>query len=220
MENNDSTLSGTKLMDKENLKAFYKERLPQIIKTVFVSPITGTMQLFENTSEDTYKNSLMLILSVMVLYFIAPYLLAGSELRPMLTFSVLIKVSITSGLFMVLVSLISFGIKMIWGKPVFKNELLTGALCGIGLVLLLAVLLLARIFIGELSMYDFMSPGGIMGKMQYLLLLNLYVLLFLINIFQQSLRASGTNGAISWYLAPVSILLAFYMAFKIALVFF
>ena len=30
MENNDSSLSGTKLMDKENLKAFYKERLPQI----------------------------------------------------------------------------------------------------------------------------------------------------------------------------------------------
>ncbi len=207
-------------MDKENLKAFYKERLPRLIKTVFVSPVTGTVQLLENTSAETYKNSLMLILSVMVLYFITPYLLAGSELRPLLTFSILIKASLTSGLFMVLVSLLSFGIKMIWGKPVFKNELLTGALCGIGLLLFLAVLVLARIFIGELNMYDFMSPESIIGKMQYLLLLNLYVLLFLINIFQQSLRASGTNDAISWYLAPVSILLAFYLTFKIALVFF
>jgi hypothetical protein len=220
MENNDSTLSGPKLMDKENLKAFYKDRLPQLIKTVFVSPVRGTKQLFENTSAETYKNSLMLILSIMVLYLITPYLLAGSELRSMLTFSILIKSSFTSGLFMVLVSLLSFGIKMISGKPVFKNELLTGALCGIGLLLFLVVFVLAKIFIGELSMYDLMSPEGIIGKMQYLLLLILYVLLFLINVFQQSLRASGTNDAISWYLAPVSILLAFYLTFKIALVFF
>lgn len=220
MENNDSVPSSQKLMDKENLKTFYKERLPQLIKTVFASPTTGTRQLFENTSDEAYKNSLLLIISVMVLYFITPYILVGSELRQFITFPVLIKSALASGLFMVLISLLSFGIKAIWGKPVFKNELLTGALCGIGLLLLLAVLLLTRIFIGELSMYDFMSPAGIMGRMQYLLLLNLYVLLFLINIVQQSLKASGTNDAISWYLAPVSILMAFYLAFKIALVFF
>lgn len=220
MENNDPILASTKLIDKENLKTFYKQRLPQLIKTVFVNPVTGTMQLFENTSADTYGNSLMLIISVMLLYFVTPYLMAGSEMRPLLTFGVLVKTSLTSGLFMILVSLLSFGIKMIWGKPVFKNELLTGALCGIGLALLLAVLLLARLFIGEINMYDLMSPGGIIEKMQYLLLLNLYVLLFLINIFQQSLKASGTNDAMSWYLAPVSILFAFYLTFKIALAFF
>ncbi len=220
MENNESFPLGPKLMDKENLRAFYKEQLPYLIKTVFVSPIAGTRELFEKTSGDTYKNSLLLILSVMVLYFITPYLLVGSELKSLLTFSVLIKGALISGLFMVLVSLMSFSIKAIWGKPVFKNELLTGALCGIGLLLLLAILLLARIFIGDLSIYDFLSPAGMVGRMSYLLLLILYAFLLMINIFQQSLKASGTNEAISWYLAPVSILFAFYLTFKIGSMFF
>lgn len=220
MEDNAAFASGQKLTDKENLKAFYKERLPRLIKTVFISPVTGTRQLFENSSDETYKNSLMLIISVMILYFITPYLLAGSELRPLLTFSVLVKTGLISGLFMLLVSLLSFGIKAIWAKPVFRNELLTGALCGIGLVLLLAVLLLARIFIGELNMYDLVSPEGIIGKLQYLALFNLYVFLFIINVFQQSVRASGTTDTISWYSAPISVILAFYLTFKIAVAFF
>lgn len=220
MEDQGSAAYTQKLMDKENLRTFYKERLPRLIRTTFVSPTTGTRRLFESASVETYKNSLLLIISVMALYFIAPYLLAGSEMRPLLTFSVLVKIALVAGLFMILVAVLSFGIKMIWAKPVFRHELLTGALCGIGLALLLAVLLLARIFAGELSPYELTSPGDMIGKMQYLLLLNLYVLLFLINIFQQSLKASGISGAVSWYLAPVSILLAFYLDFKIALVFF
>ncbi|AYL95620.1 hypothetical protein [Mucilaginibacter celer] len=220
MENNEPSQLKAPLMNKEDLTLFYKKRLPALIKTLFTKPVEGTRQLFENTGDDAYKNSMMLILSVMVLYLITPYFLAGSELRELVTFSVLIKACLIAGLFMVLVSLLSFGIKMFGGKPVFKKELLTGACCGIGLVLMLLVVVLAKLFIGELSLYDLMSPAGMIGKMQYLFLLNLYVLLFMVNIFQQSLRAGGVSEAGSWYLAPLSVLLCFYLTFKISSIFF
>jgi len=38
----------------------------------------------------------------------------------------------------------------------------------------------------------------------------------LINVFQQSLKASNAEDAIAWYLAPASILVAIYLTFQIS----
>lgn len=214
--NNDTTASGQKLMDRDHLKAFYREQLPMLVKTVFLNPISGTHELFKNPAKGSYGNSILLMLSTMVLYLIFPYLLAGKYMRELLSFGILLKISIFSGLFMLLVSALSFGIKSISGKPAFKNELLVGALCGIGLMLLLVFLVVARVFAGDLDMYDMMNPSNLLAKLRFMLVFNLYIFLFMVNVFQQSLKAAGTNDAISWYVSPLAILAIFYIWGKLA----
>ncbi|WP_130854991.1 hypothetical protein [Olivibacter jilunii] len=204
------------LMNRENLKDFYKKQLPALLKTVFIEPINGTCRIFKGEGAGTYGNALLLIGTTMLLYFIGPYLLAGKYLREMLSFGALFKFALLAGIFVLLVSLLSFGIKTFNGKPAFKQELLTGALCGVGLILLLFILLLVRIFGNGLDMYDLMSPGGIIQRIGFLLILVLYIYLFMVNIFQQSLRASGTSDTIGWYISPIAILLAGYLTMKIA----
>ena len=217
METNDQTAaSGTNLMNKENLKAFYREQLPQLIKTVLLNPISGTRELLRHPSGRVYGHAILLILSTMALYFIAPYLLAGEYMRQLLSFGMLLKCSVLAGIFMLLVSAFSFGIKSISGKPSFRNELLTGALCGIGLILLLAVFVVVRIFGDRMDVYSFLNPAGLMQNVGLILVLVLYIFLYMVNIFQQSLKANGTNDALSWYVSPLAILLVFYILGKLA----
>ncbi|MEL7586480.1 MAG: hypothetical protein AAGU19_07165 [Prolixibacteraceae bacterium] len=205
-----------KLISRENLKEFYREQLPNLLKTVFLNPIAGTYSIFKHTTHDTYKNSVLLILSTMTLYFMMPLLIIGGEMRSLISFSMLLRFSLVAGLFILLISAISFGIKSVSGKPVFKNELLTGALCGIGLILLLIVLLLIRFFVGDLNIFELMNPMGLLRRIGFMLVFVLYIFLFMVNVMQQSLKASGTNDAVSWYISPVTILLAFYLTSKIA----
>jgi len=47
------------------------------------------------------------------------------------------------------------------------------------------------------------------------MLLMFYVLLMMINILQQSLRAAGTKDAWNWYMSPAGIFLASYISYKI-----
>jgi len=203
-------------MDKENLKDFYKKQLPALLKIIFTEPVNGTCRIFKGEGGGTYGNALLLIGTTMLLYFISPYILAGKYLREMLSFGALFKFALLAGIFMLLVSLLSFGIKSLNGKPAFKQELLTGALCGVGLILLLFVLLLIRIFGNGPDIYDLMNPGGVIQRIGFLLVLVLYIYLFMVNIFQQSLRASGTSDTIGWYISPIAILLAGYLTIKIA----
>ena len=128
METYDNTpTSGPKLMDKDNLKIFYREQLPALVKTVFL------------------------------------------------------KLTVFTGIFMLLVCFV-----------------------------------LIRMFVGNLDIFDLLDPGSLLAKLRYTLLFGLYVFLFMVNIFQQSLKASGTNDAIAWYISPLAILLVFYCWVKIA----
>ncbi|MBK1441608.1 hypothetical protein JHJ32_16535 [Parapedobacter sp. ISTM3] len=220
MESYDNTtVPDPKLMDKDNLKSFYKEQLPSLLKTVFLNPISGTFELFKNPQKGAYNNSILLLLSTMALYLVVPYLLAGKYIREMLSLGVLLKISISSGVFILVISALAFGIKSISGKPIFKNELLVGALCGIGLVLVLVSFVFVRVFSGNIDLFDMMDPSRLLSKLRLLLVFTLYIFLFMVNIFQQSLKASGTKDAISWYISPLAILLAFYVWGKITTAF-
>ena len=55
-----------------------------------------------------------------------------------------------------------------------------------------------------------------MGAGVFATLIFFYLILMLINVFQQSLKSSGTKDAMAWYLSPAAILLAFYVTFKIS----
>ncbi|PKP26475.1 MAG: hypothetical protein CVU03_02755 [Bacteroidetes bacterium HGW-Bacteroidetes-2] len=216
METTESNLQEEKLnFNKENIKVFYKNELPQILKKVLLNPTHGAYSLFANSSLFSYRNTLLLMLSIALLYFIAPYLLVGSAIRSFMSFSVLMKSSIAATIFMIVSSGIAFGIKTLNGKPKFKNELLTGALCGLGLVLLLIMLLVVRIIASEINIYDLMNISRLINNAGFLLIIVVYIFLFMITIFQQSLLANGTKPALSWYISPLAIMAAFYITFKV-----
>lgn len=219
MENDDNnsqeaTVEKQKFADE--VKTFYKGELKEIFMTFFKNPIDGILTIFRKPSDKAYSNSLILFGSVFVLYFIGSLIIAG-ESRKYIDFSVFLKIGLIPIIMMFTISLIAFFIKSVSGKPDFKNELQTGGICGIPISLLLILALIIRLFSDDNIMRLVNNPANA-GTAVTLLLL--YILLMLINVFQQSLKASNTKDAIAWYLAPASILLAIYLTFQISKVLF
>ena len=216
-ENAGSSQASTASFDKEKVLKFYKQGLPDILKTFFRQPISGTASLLSEKTETGFMNSLFLMVTTAILYIIIPYIMMGEYRSQIGGFGVSIKIGITVVILMLIISLISFGVKSISGKPVFKNELLAGALSGIPLSILIIFLLLIKMFVkvdpGMMMMggglRDFQSVG-IIG-----ILIILYVFLMLVNILQQSFKAGGTDDALAWYLSPIGVLLAFYVTQKL-----
>ena len=213
MENNEqngpsSQESESNLMDK--VKQFYKLDFKNIFILFFKNPIEGIYSVLEKPSEKSYSHSLILFASVFVLYIIGGYVIFGEGIRR--ADVSYINIGLFPVIMMLIISSLSFAIKSISGKPNFKNELLTGALCGIALALIVPVLLIIKIFLED-NIYRLIRNPLEVGVVGTLLLF--YVILMLINVFQQSLKSSGTKDAFAWYLSPASILLAFYITIQI-----
>jgi hypothetical protein len=195
----------------DEVKQFYKGDFKNIFISFFKNPIEGIYSLLEKPSEKAYSQSLILFASVFVLYLIGGYVIVG-EAREYMEFSYFIKTSLAPVVFMFVISSLSFAIKSLSGKPNFKNELLTGGLCGIPLGLLIPLSLIIKILASEDSIMDLMIDP--MGAGTIGVLLFFYLILMMINVFQQSLKSSGTKDAIAWYLSPASVLLALYITFQ------
>ena len=213
MENNEqngpsSQESESNLIDK--VKQFYKLDFKNIFILFFKNPIEGIYSVLEKPSEKSYSHSLILFASVFVLYIIGGYVIFGEGIRR--ADVSYINIGLFPVIMMLIISSLSFAIKSISGKPNFKNELLTGALCGIALALIVPVLLIIKIFLED-NIYRLIRNPLEVGVVGTLLLF--YVILMLINVFQQSLKSSGTKDAFAWYLSPASILLAFYITIQI-----
>lgn len=205
------------LIDQEELKSFYKTGLPQILKRMLAEPISGTYRLFSDTSAKSYFHSLVLMASTFVVYVVLTYLLSGTELREVIGFGGAVKIGLGAVIFMLVVSIVVFGLKAISGKPQFKNELLTGGLCSIPMIILLILVFMVKLFAGEEATATLTAdPAAIITKAGVMLLLMFYVLLMMINIVQQSLKASGTKDAWAWYMSPAVIFLSAYISFKIS----
>lgn len=209
--------------DKEKIAIFYKQGLPALLKKFFYEPINGTQTMLSEKNESSYFNAIILMASTMVLYIILPYIMIG-EMREYVGFGQMIKIGISALILMLVISTIVFAIKSISGKPVFKNELLTGALCGIPLSLLLVFIFLLQIFAKDSFSLDRLSMPSAMRSLEEVgvisVLFVFYILLLLINIIQQSLTGAKSKEAIAWYLSPISLLLAFYIAGKISIALF
>lgn len=215
MESNERTTaqpSSEKQKLAEEVKEFYQGELKDIFLTFFRNPIDGILNIFQKPSEKAYKNSLILFASTFVLYFAGSYFLAG-EARKYIEFSTFIKIGLIPIVMMLLISIIAFFIKSVSGNPDFKNELQTGGLCAIPISLLLFMAFVIKLFSNTdiISLVNNLANAGTIA-----LLFVLYILLMFINVFQQSLKASSTEDAISWYLAPASVLLAGYLTFQVS----
>jgi hypothetical protein len=199
----------------EEVKAFFKDDLLKIVKSIFTEPIKGTLAIFTNAGTGAYSQALILIITTALVYTLVPYLMVGSEGRQLLGFASFFKLGLSIALVLIIISALGFGIKAISGKPDFKKELLTGALCGIPLMIFIIVLALFTMFKGN-SIRDF-NPQSLLDQGILLGVITLYIMLMLFNIVQQSFKASGTNDALSWYLSPLVISAAFYIGTKIAM---
>jgi len=213
MENTNYTNENSNSSFSENFKDFYKNDFKNLLLTVFKNPIEGVYSIFVNSTRDSYRNSLILYVSIIILYLAEIYLILG-DAREYFPFSQLLKVSLIPAIFMFIISAISFGIKSVSSKPSFKSELLTGGLCAIPIGTLMTLILLLKIF-GTLedvsNIYRDPFASGF-----FVSLVLLYVFLILTNILQQSLKSSGTKDAIAWYLSPIAILAASYITYQVS----
>jgi hypothetical protein len=200
----------------QDFTKFYKGDFKEIFSTFFTNPIDGIRGIFANTNANSQKTSLILYVSAFIFYFILSYLF-DSNIREYAPFSVFIKIAFLPVIIMFIISTLSFIIKSIFGKADFKNELLTGGICAIPLGLFIAALFILKIFAGDkiMSSLTSFSASNFQDLGLVFVLILLYILLMLINVFQQSLKASGTKDGASWYLSPISILLALYVSIKI-----
>jgi hypothetical protein len=196
------------------VKDFYKQEFTALVKCFFMRPIGGLLETFQGATEVVYKNSLILFGSVFVAYLFGVFILAGSDI----SFGNALKLALTPVIMMIVVSAISFGIKSISGKPDFKRELLTGGLCALPLALLLVCMIFIRFFVVDDMTSFLMDPAGSLVRVGIVgLVVILYVLLMLFNVFQQSLKAADTNDALAYYLSPAAILIAIYLTVRIVI---
>jgi len=200
----------------QDFTKFYKADFKNIFSTFFTNPIDGIRGIFANNNQNSQKTSLILYVSAFLFYFILSYLF-DSNLRDYAPFSVFVKIAFLPVLIMLIISILSFTIKSIYGKADFQNELLTGGICSIPLGLFLALMFILKIFSGDkiLSSLTSFSMNNLQELGLVFALILLYILMMLINVFQQSLKASGTKDGASWYLSPIAILLALYFSVKI-----
>lgn len=192
---------------------FYRTEFKDIFTLFFRDPERGVAKIFNRPSRVAFRQSLILYASVFLVFLIGFYILVG-QLRDYLTIGIFIMLGLFPVLFMLFVSILTFGLKAFKGRPDPKKELLTGALCGIPLSAILIVLIVARDFI--ISMISGGSIPGVAGNPfnagVITVLVSLYILLMIINTCRQSLNVSDFDEVLGWYLSPVVVMVALYLA--------
>lgn len=194
----------------EEVKEFYTGEFVTLLSTLFKNPLEGVYAIFRQPWNKALPYSMILYASVFVLFFIGGYLQAG-ESRQYMSFGYFLETALMPVLFMFLISVITFVIKSLSGKPDFKKELLTGALCGIPVAMLIPVMLIFKILGIDLNIFmgNLMNSGLVIG------LVGLYLVTMNINIIQQSMRAAGTKDVLAWYLSTLTFVLALYVTIRI-----
>lgn len=195
----------------DEIKKFYKGDFKEIIINFFKSPTDGLYSIFKNPSEKSLIHTLIIAVSVFILYIIGSYIFVGSG-RKFMGFMDFVKMGLFPIISMFLIALLSFVIKSVLGKANFKNELLTGAICGIPFILIILVLIIVQILTNNnaLALLNNPTGSGIIGT-----LIIFYAFLMLINVFQQSLKSADIKDALAWYLSPISIIASIYLTTQI-----
>lgn len=195
---------------KNDVKSFFTKDLLSIIKTIFMEPIKGTYSMFSESNSSRFSQSMILMFTTLIVYCLVSFM-AVDRFHFDISFSVFLRIGIVPVVFILFVSLFSFVVKSISGKTNFKNEIFTGALCAIPLLLFIVISIMASILGNDIIDSMIIRPSRFMQSGLFFILIVLYLFLMLVNILQQSLKAAKTKDAVAWYLAPLGILLAFYL---------
>lgn len=212
-QNNTQTNNTAPNETTEAVKSFFKNDLSGMVRQFLSDPIEGTHSFFVNRGQHTYFQSLVLIGTVFVLYFIIPYLLMG-DARSVMRINGMISLGMLPVVFMVVISFVSFVIKSISGEANFKDELFTGALNAFPLMFFLLLISVGVLFSGDNFLEYITSLERLFNSIGVVSIIVFYIFLMMVNILQQSLKASGTKDVLAYYLSPVSVLIAWYVTFK------
>jgi len=194
----------------EAVTSFFKQDFLKMLMLFLKEPVSGTYSLFEDKKDKLFP-SIILIGVTVLLYITLPFILGFGKY---IGFGGALKMGLFPLFFMLFVTLITFGLKFISDKPDIKAELFTGALQALPFLFLFVIIVILRIF-GENVGASLMS-GNVMGAGIVFSIIMLFLILMMINIVMQSLKASKAKDALAWYLSPVVVLLSFYLTAKLA----
>lgn len=193
----------------EEVSSFFKNNFFGLVKSVLTKPIEGTKAIFVQAGHESYQHALILIFTTGIAVILLNYLFLGSEIDFMPK-GMFLKAGIIASIILFIISILTYFVKTLSGKPDFKKELLTGGICGIPVILFTCYYCLfgSSVF-GGFESFDFSGMLFIHG------MVIIYFFLMLVNIVMQSLRASNSNDAVCWYVSPVIIILSFYLGIRI-----
>ncbi|MFM7156133.1 MAG: hypothetical protein ACKOZV_18605 [Bacteroidota bacterium] len=194
------------------VRTFYQQDFKHLLMAFFQDPVNGLYGIFANPPAKGFMQSVIIISSVFVLFFAGSYLASG-DMREYMKFSAFLSIGTIPVFIMLFITLFSFVIKAATGRADFKSEMLTGALGGLPLGLIMVVLLVLRLFgegMNPFTMFSSPLSGGWL-----MTVVVLYFFLMMVNVLQQSLRSAGIKDVLAWYLSPVSILLSVYLGVSI-----
>ena len=206
------------------LKEVFNE-IMVIFKKVIKQPVDGVSEIFSTKKESNFNLSMVLISLTGFIYFIIPYLIFILNTEGYMRRSVKIKFFIFIGIVVIIyllcISIFTFLVKSIKGFRNFKQELFTGALSGIPMLLFIMLYCFFSLFsetlptlIGPFNFKTILEIGI------YLFVVIFYLLLVTSNIIYQSIVSSNINANLSWYISPLVLFLSFYVSYKIAFVIF
>ena len=194
---------------KEAAKKFLAEGIGPLIKKVFFQPLELNQEFKQS---DTQVPSTVLILLSGILYTVLPYLMVGSA-RRFLGFRFFLQIGIAVMIGLIFIGLLTWCIKKIHHKQTeFQNELFTGALCSLPLIVLLIIICILNLFF---SGYNFMGGFGSFFSGSWSTIASVYGFFLMITIVFQSLRSVYIRANTAWYLSPAIVMLGMYMAIKI-----
>lgn len=194
---------------KEAAKKFLSEGFGPLIKKVFFQPLELNQEFKQ---PDAQVKTTVLILLAGILFTFLPYLIVGSA-RKFLGFRFFLQTGIAVMIGLILIGLLIWCIKKIHHKQAdFQNELFTGALCALPLIVLLVLIsLMQLLFSGN----NFMGGLTIFFNGSWSTIFSIYAFFLMITICFQSLRSVYIKANTAWYLSPAIVMLGFYIAIKI-----
>ena len=212
MENLDSTTSSTDNSNIQPNRSIQKE-LSRIFSVIFKDPTDGLKMYFADKTKTSVNISLSLYILVFVVYIFGSALLFG-DYADNIDLVDYFKVGTMPVLVMLVISVMSFILKSIFGKTEFKDELITGGVSGIPIVLLMSGFVFLSFFTKNLIRKVMQDPFDL-GVIAVLVFF--YIFILMINVFKQSLRANGLKDSLAFFVSPISIFMSFYLAYQIGI---
>ena len=212
MENLDSTNSSTENSNIQPNRSIQKE-VSRIFSVIFKDPTDGLKMYFADKTKTSVNVLFILYILVFVVYIFGSALLFGNR-ADNIDLDVYFKIGTMPVLVMLVISVMSFILKSIFGKTEFRDELITGGVSGIPIVLLMCGLVFLSFFTKNLIRKVMQDPFDL-GVIAVLVFF--YIFILMINVFMQSLRANGLKDSVAFFLSPISIFMSFYVAYKIGI---
>lgn len=196
----------------QEVRSFYQHDFKSLLVTFFTDPLDGLYQLLSAPSAKGLNHALIIMGSVFVLFFAGSYISVG-ELREFMEFSNFLAIGLLPVLVMLSVAAFSYIIKLIVRGATFTHEMVTGALCGIPLALLIFIAILFRLFGEDINIIGlFQSP---LSGVPILTIITIYILLMMMNVVHQSLRAGGLRAVYAWYISPIVIMVSLFVSVSV-----